>query len=276
VIIIGVHVTGMGDDDAKNFVDTVDITTGCASRAIRGVVAGKALAQVGTSVPLFGLSQKGKELLLERAKEVTTPILINTMKTACVAGRQATKATRMIESAVLDGSRTLLARDAYGLHVSSRIFELTMKGDQCRNLQELTRVVAGRTIYPDGTMLDKRKAFAEHVATFHSDAKLPLRLDYEGIVLMSAHQPNLFPYSGVVRKAVLVHAVAERLRTSSTVQSPSSFVLRTKISLKNGGSERHSSRVSEVETVRLACVCPSPQRTTISSCAPFQAKTITK
>ena len=88
-----------------------------------------------------------------------------------------------------------------------------MKGDQCRNLQELTRVVAGRTIYPDGTMLDKRKAFAEHVATFHSDAKLPLRVDYEGIVLMSAHQPNLFPYSGVVRKAVLVHAVAERLRT---------------------------------------------------------------
>ena len=80
VIIIGVHVTGIKDDDAKNFVDTVDITTGCASRAIRGVVADKALAQVGTSVPLFGLSQKGKDLLLERAKEVTTPILINTMK----------------------------------------------------------------------------------------------------------------------------------------------------------------------------------------------------
>jgi hypothetical protein len=31
-------------------------------------------------VPLFALSQKGKELLLERAKEVTTPILVNTMK----------------------------------------------------------------------------------------------------------------------------------------------------------------------------------------------------
>ncbi|MGZ4904716.1 MAG: methanogenesis marker 8 protein [Halobacteriota archaeon] len=79
VIIIGVHVTGI-DDDAKNFIETVDITTGCASRAIRRVVADKALAQVGTSVPLFGLSQKGKELLLERAKDVTTPILINTMK----------------------------------------------------------------------------------------------------------------------------------------------------------------------------------------------------
>jgi hypothetical protein len=87
-----------------------------------------------------------------------------------------------------------------------------MKRDQCRNLQELTRVVAGHAIYPDGTMLDKRKAFAEHVAAFHNDAEMPLRVDYDGIVLMSAHQPNLFPYSGVVRKAVLVHAVAEQLR----------------------------------------------------------------
>jgi len=58
----------------------VDITTGCASRVIRETVGNKALAQVGTGVPLFALSQKGKELLLERAKEVTTPILINTMK----------------------------------------------------------------------------------------------------------------------------------------------------------------------------------------------------
>jgi hypothetical protein len=87
-----------------------------------------------------------------------------------------------------------------------------MKGDQCTNLQELTKVVAGHAIYPDDKMLDKRKAFAEHVAAFHNDAQIPLRADYEGIVLMSAHQPNLFPYSGVVRKAVLVHAVAEQLR----------------------------------------------------------------
>ena len=85
-----------------------------------------------------------------------------------------------------------------------------MKGDQCRNLQELTRVVAGHAIYPDAKMLDRRKAFGEHVAAFHNDANIPLSVDYEGIVLMSAHQPNLFPYSGVVRKAVLVHAVAEK------------------------------------------------------------------
>jgi putative methanogenesis marker protein 8 len=80
VVIIGVHVTGMEQDVASDFIDAVDITTGCASRVIRETVGNKALAQVGTGVPLFALSQKGKELLLERAKEVTTPILINTMK----------------------------------------------------------------------------------------------------------------------------------------------------------------------------------------------------
>jgi hypothetical protein len=100
----------------------------------------------------------------------------------------------------------------FTVHVSSRIFEVLMKGDHCKNLQELTRVVVGHAIYPDGKMLDKRKAFAEYVAAFHNDAQIPLRVDHEGIVLMSAHQPNLFPYSGVVRKAVLVHAVAEQLR----------------------------------------------------------------
>ncbi len=80
VIIIGVHVTGMDKKAAKEFVKTVDITTGCASVAIRDAVAGRALAQVGTGVPLFALTQRGKELLLERAKEVSSPILINTMK----------------------------------------------------------------------------------------------------------------------------------------------------------------------------------------------------
>jgi putative methanogenesis marker protein 8 len=80
VCVIGVHVTGMEKEIAHDFLKAVDITTGCASRVIREAVEKKALLQVGTSVPLFALSQKGKELLLERAKEVTAPILVNTMK----------------------------------------------------------------------------------------------------------------------------------------------------------------------------------------------------
>jgi hypothetical protein len=76
-MIIGAHVTGVSRDDALKLLDHLDITTGCASKNVRDVI--KPLAQVGTAVPLFAITQKGKELMLERAKEVESPILINTM-----------------------------------------------------------------------------------------------------------------------------------------------------------------------------------------------------
>ena len=75
--IIGAHVTGVSRDDALKLLDYLDITTGCASKNVRDVI--KPLAQVGTAVPLFAITQKGKELMLERAKEVESPVLINTM-----------------------------------------------------------------------------------------------------------------------------------------------------------------------------------------------------
>jgi hypothetical protein len=54
-----------------------DIVTGCASKHVRDLE--KPLAQVGTAIPLFALTQAGKELVIERAKEIETPVLINTM-----------------------------------------------------------------------------------------------------------------------------------------------------------------------------------------------------
>lgn len=77
LIVIAVHVTGLGREEARVLVENSDIATSCASKAIRDLV--KPLAQVGTAVPLFALTQKGKELVLERAKEVESPILVNTM-----------------------------------------------------------------------------------------------------------------------------------------------------------------------------------------------------
>ena len=77
LIIIGVHVTGLNMEDAQTLLENTDITTSCASKCMRALV--KPLVQVGTAVPLFALTQKGKELVIERAKDITTPILINTM-----------------------------------------------------------------------------------------------------------------------------------------------------------------------------------------------------
>jgi hypothetical protein len=76
-MIIGAHLTGISEEEASTILAVSDIVTACASKHIRDQV--KPLVQVGTAVPLFGLTRWGKELLVERAKEVEMPILINTM-----------------------------------------------------------------------------------------------------------------------------------------------------------------------------------------------------
>ena len=76
-MIIGVHLTAINRDDAARILSLADIVTACASKHIRDQA--KPLVQVGTAVPLFGLTRWGKELLVERAKEVEQPLLINTM-----------------------------------------------------------------------------------------------------------------------------------------------------------------------------------------------------
>jgi putative methanogenesis marker protein 8 len=77
IMIIGVHLTGISLEDARRLLAVADIVTGCASKHIREQV--KPLVQVGTAVPLFALTPWGKELLVERAKNVELPLLINTM-----------------------------------------------------------------------------------------------------------------------------------------------------------------------------------------------------
>ncbi len=77
IMIVGVHLTGISCEDASRLLALADVVTGCASKHIREQV--KPLVQVGTAVPLFGLTKWGKELLIERAKEVEQPLLINTM-----------------------------------------------------------------------------------------------------------------------------------------------------------------------------------------------------
>jgi hypothetical protein len=77
IMIIGAHLTGISEEEASMILAVSDIVTACASKHIRDQV--KPLVQVGTAVPLFGLTRWGKELLVERAKDVELPILINTM-----------------------------------------------------------------------------------------------------------------------------------------------------------------------------------------------------
>lgn len=79
-VIFGVHLTGISREDAEEFCEIADLITACASPHIRELAKEKALLQAGTAIPIFALTSIGKELLLERAKEVDSPLLLNTMK----------------------------------------------------------------------------------------------------------------------------------------------------------------------------------------------------
>jgi hypothetical protein len=70
----------MSESEAKEFIELADMVTGCTSKWIRAGIVGKTTAQFGTAIPIFAITQRGKELLLERAKEVRDPILVNTTK----------------------------------------------------------------------------------------------------------------------------------------------------------------------------------------------------
>lgn len=79
-VIFGVHLTGISREDAAKVCEIADLVTACASPHIRALAAEMALVQAGTAIPIFALTSVGKDLLLERAKEVESPLLLNTMR----------------------------------------------------------------------------------------------------------------------------------------------------------------------------------------------------
>jgi len=79
-VIFGVHLTGISKTEAEEFCEIADLITACASPHIREQAKEKARLQAGTAIPIFALTPQGKELLLERAKEVKDTLLLNTMR----------------------------------------------------------------------------------------------------------------------------------------------------------------------------------------------------
>ena len=79
-VIFGVHLTGISRTDAEEFCEIADLITACASQHIREYAKERVILQAGTAIPIFALTPVGKELLLERAKEVENTLLLNTMR----------------------------------------------------------------------------------------------------------------------------------------------------------------------------------------------------
>jgi putative methanogenesis marker protein 8 len=66
-LILAVHTTGISEACARTLADNCDLVWSCASKAIREVVSGRDVLQIGVSIPVFALTLEGRRLLLNRA-----------------------------------------------------------------------------------------------------------------------------------------------------------------------------------------------------------------
>ncbi|MDD4127773.1 MAG: DUF2099 family protein, partial [Methanomicrobium sp.] len=75
-IIIGVHTTGADIHESELLADNCDIISACASSSLRKIAGKRALLQGGVSVPVYAMTQTGKDIILEKIKKTKNQILI--------------------------------------------------------------------------------------------------------------------------------------------------------------------------------------------------------
>lgn len=86
--IVGVHVTGLTNEEAGVLVTSCDLVTSCASKTIREAVAGKALLQAGVAIPVFAMTKAGKELIIEKIRQADDPVLVKQVHLPALGGSQ--------------------------------------------------------------------------------------------------------------------------------------------------------------------------------------------
>lgn len=71
LIIIGVHTTGMSEDDARKAFDTFDVITACASKHLREECSRRPGTLIaGCKVPIYGTSDAGKCLVKAKLEQL--------------------------------------------------------------------------------------------------------------------------------------------------------------------------------------------------------------
>lgn len=86
-LIVGVHTTGLSAEEAERLVAVADIVTVCASRHLREAAGKVALLQGGAAIPVFALTPRGKDVILEKIRETDVPVFIKAERLP-VAGKR--------------------------------------------------------------------------------------------------------------------------------------------------------------------------------------------
>ncbi|MDD5024775.1 MAG: DUF2099 family protein [Methanoregula sp.] len=87
-LIFGVHVTGLTREEAEAFVAVADLMTSCASKTVREAAGAKALLQAGVSVPIFAITKRGKEIIIEKIRQTDEQVLIKPMHLPALGEKQ--------------------------------------------------------------------------------------------------------------------------------------------------------------------------------------------
>ncbi|HOT02781.1 MAG TPA: DUF2099 family protein [Methanolinea sp.] len=77
-IIFAVHTTGLSREEAEVIVASSDLVTACASGPIREIAGKKALLQAGIAIPVFAVTARGKELIIEKIRQGREQVLVKT------------------------------------------------------------------------------------------------------------------------------------------------------------------------------------------------------
>lgn len=76
-IILSVHNTGISDEEAETLAECCDIIWACASMAVREIVGIRSKLQIGIAIPVFGITQMGKRMILNRALHFEEGLIIH-------------------------------------------------------------------------------------------------------------------------------------------------------------------------------------------------------
>lgn len=87
-IIFGVHVTGLTPEEVETFAGSADLMTSCASRTVRDIIGKKAVLQAGTAIPIFALTARAKDLILEKIRQGSEPVLVKSTKLPALGEQQ--------------------------------------------------------------------------------------------------------------------------------------------------------------------------------------------
>ena len=67
------------------FISQADLVTACASRFLREL-AGSAIIQAGTGIPVFGFTRAGKDIILAKVREAKAPVVVKFDRLPVIGG----------------------------------------------------------------------------------------------------------------------------------------------------------------------------------------------